>query len=133
MRNAQPPYYLGLRLLKANVEGLTAMELAEEIGIAKRNVNAYLTLWRNENEVYICGWRRPESKSGDWVPVYGIKPAPNTKDIKKPKPMTEKEKQAAYRERHRAMINAKRRNRYNLSVGKPITPFSHLTAYTGVL
>lgn len=132
-REVMPPYFLGLRLLKKNPEGMTTLELCVAVGIAKKNMSGYIKLWREKNLVYISGWRRAESNKGDWVPVYGLKPSERKLDVKKPAPMTDAEKQAAYRDRHRAEINAKRRYRRAKKLGIEVTPFSHLNARTGIL
>jgi hypothetical protein len=131
-REVMPPYFLGLRILKKNPEGLTAQDLSEEVKIAKRNILAYIKLWRKKDEVFIIGWVRPNSR-GDWVPVYGLKPHAGAPDARKPKPLNEAQKQARYREKHRAMINAKRRYRRAKKLGLEMTPFSHLTARSGFI
>jgi transcription initiation factor IIE alpha subunit len=131
-RHLTPNYFMGLKALKENPEGLTANELAQAVGISKRNILMHIRLWREKGLAYVCGWQRAERENGgDWAPMYGYVLSAHVRDIKKPKKMSEREKQAAYREKNRAMINARRRAR-RADPG-PRTPFSHLTARSGLV
>lgn len=134
-RQTLPPYFIGIRALKkALPDGLTARDLSEEMKIAKRNVLKYVKIWREEHRIYISGWQRPDVSRGDWVPVYSYREDANQKNAKKPKPLTDAEKQAAYRDRHKATINAKRRLARAKKLGiETFTPFSHFNARSGFI
>ena len=108
-RNEQSAYKLGLRYLADQPEGLTAQELTDQLGIAKRNVLAYIKYWREEGKIRICDWRRFEGRGGDMVPVYALVSFPGQKDKRKPAPISQAEKQARYRERLGPIIRARRR------------------------
>ena len=104
----QSCYILGVRFLDQNPDGLSAAELTVMLGIAKRNTLNYIKLWREEGKVRICDWRRAD-RPGDMTPVYGLVCFTGQKDKKKPDPITEKEKQARYRQKYGAIIRARRR------------------------
>lgn len=132
-RETLPPYFLGIRLLKkALPDGLTAQELAEEANITKRNMLKYIKIWREEHRILILGWQRPNR--GDWMPVYAWRENSKQRDAQKPKPLTAAEKQAAYRERHKAELSTKRRLKRAQKLGiQNHTPFSHLNAWSGLV
>lgn len=109
-RNEQSAYKLGLRYLAEHPEGLTAQELTDMLGIAKRNVLAYIKMWREEEKkVRVCDWRRFEGRGGDMIPVYSLVSFDGQKDKRKPAAMSQSEKQARYRERLGPIIRARRR------------------------
>jgi len=98
-KSDQPSYARGLRVLSENPDGLTAVELATELDIAKRNILIHVRRWRNEKKIHICNWRREASS---YIPVYGLSSNPNIKDRQKPLPPSDREKQANKRAQKRA-------------------------------
>lgn len=108
-RTEQSSYKLGLRHLAEAPDGLTAQELTEQLGIAKRNTLAYIKVWKEEGKIRIADWRRFEGRGGDMVPVYALVSFPGQKDKRKPAASTQAEKQARYRERMGPIIRARRR------------------------
>ena len=109
IRKEQPPYSLGLRCLEEHPDGLSALALAEKIGIAKRNMLEYIRLWRAEKKVVIIEWEQQRGKPGDPTPIYGLSSRPNQKDKPKPRPLSDREKQARYRQNNGVVIRARRR------------------------
>ena len=109
VRREQPPYKLGLRFLEEAPDGLSAVELAALVGIAKRNMLEYIRIWKEEDGlIRIKDWRS-QKRSGDPTPVYALKDFPDQKDKRKPAPMTEAQKQKRYREKYGPLIRARRR------------------------
>lgn len=110
-RTEQSAYKLGLRYLTEAPDGLTAQELTEQLGIAKRTTLAYIKVWKEEGKIRIADWRRFEGRGGDMVPVYALVSSPGQKDKRKPAASTKAENQARYRERMGPIIRARRRLR----------------------
>lgn len=111
-RAKQPAYILGLRYMRENPDGLTAMELSQLLRIAKRNAVRYIKIWRaetGENRVIIVAWRDPSGGEGGVIPVYGIAANRYQRDKPKPRPLTPAEKMVRYREKMGPLIRARRR------------------------
>ena len=81
--------------------GMTAVQLTESLGIARRNVSQYIKLWR-EDGIKIVGWE--PTKKG-YAPIYGF----GKRDVNKPKPKTDAENSAKYRKKLSVLINLKKR------------------------
>lgn len=111
VRREQPPYKLGLRFLAEAPDGLSAVELAALVGIAKRNMLEYIKIWKEEDGlIRIRDWRSQEGP-GDPTPVYTLKDFPDQKDKRKPTPMTGAQKQKRYREKYGPLIRARQRQK----------------------
>ncbi len=111
-RPKQAAYILGLRYMRENPEGLTAVELAGLLRIAKRNAVRYVAMWRaetGENRVVIVAWRGPNGGEGGVIPVYGIAANKYRRDKPKPRPLTPAQKMLRYREKMGPLIRARRR------------------------
>ena len=103
-RKQQPAYKLGLKYIEEN-EGMTALQLTEELGIASRNVYHYIKLWRDEGLIKIVGWE--PYKQGHSA-IYGF----GKRDVNKPKPKTDAENSATYRKKFGVLLKIKKRIAY---------------------
>ena len=111
-RPKQAAYILGLRYMRENPEGLTAVELASLLRIAKRNAVRYIAMWRaetGENRVVIVAWRDPNGGEGGVIPVYAIAINRYQRDKAKPRALTPAEKMSRYRQKMGPLIRARRR------------------------
>ena len=111
-RPKQSAYVLGMRYMRENPDGLTSMELAALLRIAKRNAVRYIGLWRKEkhpDRVVIVDWRGHKGGEGNVVPVYAIALTRDQRDKRKRKALTPAEKQMRYREKMGPLIRARRR------------------------
>lgn len=102
----KPEYWLGLKYIEDS-GGLTGVELAELLGIDRRNALKYIRYWRDEKKVRICAWRTNLKISGNPSPVYGLKTKPSQSDCRKPIPLTGAEKARRWRIKMAAVIRAK--------------------------
>lgn len=107
-----PEYHLGLQHL-AHIGPLSAVELATLLGITKRSATEYVRLWRAEGKVRIVDWQRrtleESGAPGDFVPLYGPPDHPGQPDAARPRRFSQGVKQKRYRERHRAVIQVRKR------------------------
>lgn len=101
-RKEQPAYKLGLKYMEQNC-GMTAVQLTESLGIARRNVSQYIKLWLQDG-VKIIDWQ--ETKRG-YAPVYGF-----GKEKKKPPTKTDAENAKTYRKKFGVLLNIKKRIAY---------------------
>lgn len=127
-RNLQERYpRLLARLEEVGRHGATALELAEHLHLAKRNVLMYLRLMLDEKPmplVYIIDWRvQPPGVPGSPAPIYARKTRAHQKDAPKPEPKSNAQKQADYRDRNKALIKAKKAAKRGTA-----TPFTQLGA-----
>lgn len=113
----KPEYKLGLRYVEEN-GGLTGLELAELLGIDRRNALDYIRVWREKGLVRICAWRpHRNSRGGHPSPVYGIRKSIKANDLPKPPALTNAEKAARHRNKMGALSTARNRKykKYNVS------------------
>lgn len=105
-REEKPEYNLGLEKLRE--EPMTLWDLAEALGLAKRNAREYVNLWVAHEKVVVYHYVR--GKSGHWLEVFGIKDEKHKKSAKKPVD-SQTTRKRRYDERNRLKILLKKRAR----------------------
>lgn len=114
-----------IELLRENPEGLTQLEIAEEMG---RAIGAIQSTVRNERmrrgseNFRIAGYRRAEMQTGQSAPVFVLGPGPDAKRPPVPKDAVKKAKER-YRERNRLLLRLKDR-----AASGTANPFAQLLA-----
>lgn len=84
---------------------MTAAELADVTGLDRKQVNGAFIKARGLGLFHIAAWRRqPPGQRGAMAPVYNLGDQP---DAPKPRARTQRERNATYRKRHRAVLRAK--------------------------
>jgi hypothetical protein len=103
-------------------EPITPAQLAQKLGKHLKAIEAAVRLMRSvtggkTNLLYITGYKRCEGK-GMWAPLLAEVPAEGDPpaDAKKPKAYTFKQRQDRYRDKNRALLRARDRQR------RPKTP-----------
>ena len=115
-RANKPEYKLGLRYIEEN-GGLTGLELAELLGIDRRNALDYVRAWRDAGLVRISAWRlHRNSRGGHPSPVYGIRKSIKANDAPKPPALTNAEKQVRHRRKMSGLVTARNRRYKKLNI-----------------
>lgn len=87
----------------AELREVSRAELESFLGWTENNVLQALRGLRKRKLVYIVRYERQHMKGGRYTPYYG---AGDKADAAYPKQLTHKQRNAKYRERHRARYNA---------------------------
>lgn len=96
---------------------MTGLELAELLGIDRRNALDYVRAWREAGLVRISAWRlHRNARGGHPSPVYGIRKSIKAYDAPKPTPLTNAEKQVRHRQKMSALVTARNRHYKKLNI-----------------
>jgi predicted ArsR family transcriptional regulator len=106
-RSEQPARVLALRILEKNPDGISARDLAEQLGLTKHTVLPYIKDLREEEKVVIVDYQQPKG-AGVWSPLYGLKQYRAQQDKPAPKSLSPAERQARYRLAHKTELKARR-------------------------
>ncbi len=87
---------------------ISRLELQGMVRRSKMGVNDSLLILRRDKLIHIAGWARQQGHGGAYAPLYGYG---NKTDADKPKARPPKERNAAFRERNRALIRTNTRIR----------------------